>query len=988
MIRNLTFLLLGLSSIAPAQVVCPLIDFLNARELQMYGDGQLLSPLLRRDTETTYTLVPFAYSPPYQRKPDVPGAEQLFVGCLPAAKTVGSALAIQGRPLGKGSLGSAQIKDVGNGTKGGGWIGISGLSVDVFQTTPSGEVGAKTSYPVGEKEGILATDINGDRIPDLLVVGYEGTATENAANPGFVAFLAGRGDGTFLPAVKSLAGGKIANSAALGDFDRDGKLDVVTTHQSGLTFLRGKGDGTFETPVLIRADSVNNSLTTVGSADWNGDNIADLAVITGTFSGTVLVLLGNGNGTFRDSQTVTVAPNARDIAFGDFNRDGKNDLAVSGTNAVSVLLGNGDGTFSVARHWILGREPKTIVTLDLNGDGNLDIVAGEGWDQVLFPDTDTAYMSALLGNGDGTFIGAETTLLKAGGDISVADLNGDGRMDAVVSGGSTVSILLGSAAGFPAPVTVAGRDAVATGDFNGDGKVDFVTGDNNSFGMQLYLGNGNGTFQTGARFSLKSPAKRFVTGDFNGDSRTDVAAVYSAFRAADPAGVQLFLQRAGGGFDAGTENAAGQLPGDGVAADVNADGKLDVVAVDAGEFGNDAQPGGLRVLLGRGDGTFQASVPYAAGLHPSSISTGDVNGDGRPDFVVATSGPNFGNNIGLFLGRADGTLAPVVLITTDFGPNTTAIADFNGDGKKDIIVAHCCGDTDMTYLLGHGDGTFETEVHFAGGPSPGRFAVQNMNADQKPDLVLLNGFGGSASLTVLLNISPALGAFVNISGASFDLQAPVAPGSIVSAFGTNLAQTTAAAQVLPLTETLGGTGVKVRDSAGTERNAAVYAVSPGQVNYVMPDATQPGKATITIGSQSATAVVARVAPGIFQANASGLAAAQIVRVNGSQQTLEDVATVNASGQIVAKPIVFGPATEQMILLLYGTGLRNRSALANVSVTVSGYAFVPAYAGAQGGYPGLDQINVTLPRYLAGAGVANVVVSVDGIKARTVKLEFK
>jgi len=227
-----------------------------------------------------------------------------------------------------------------------------------------------------------------------------------------------------------------------------------------------------------------------------------------------------------------------------------------------------------------------------------------------------------------------------------------------------------------------------------------------------------------------------------------------------------------------------------------------------------------------------------------------------------------------------------------------------------------------------------------------------------------------------------------VSAASF-APGPVAPDSIAAIFGTRLATGVAQAESASLPGSLLGTTVQIRDSKGVAYAAPLFSVSPGQVNVLIPANVAAGQATLTIlsgdgASQSSTLQIQTVAPGIFQLNGDALAAAQILRVNAAgERTLEPVFQA-AGGQVVAAPIDVGPPTDQLFLSLYGTGLRNRSALSSVQVTIGGLSTPALYAGPQGS-PGLDQINVALDRALAGRGMVDVSVVVDGRAGNVTRL---
>ncbi len=236
----------------------------------------------------------------------------------------------------------------------------------------------------------------------------------------------------------------------------------------------------------------------------------------------------------------------------------------------------------------------------------------------------------------------------------------------------------------------------------------------------------------------------------------------------------------------------------------------------------------------------------------------------------------------------------------------------------------------------------------------------------------------------------------SVSAASFT-GTELAPESITAAFGDKLATQSQIAIGLPLPTQLAGTTVKVKDSGGMERNAPLFFVAPNQINYLVPSGTAIGTATVIVTSGDATVStgsinIAAVAPGLFTANASGqgLAAAVALRVkeNGAQ-SFEPIAQFDAvQNRIVPIPIDLGPATDQLFLILYGTGIRFRSSLSATAATIGGTASEAIYAGPAEGYAGLDQVNLRIPRSLAGQGVVNVVLTVNGKAANTVTIQIK
>ncbi len=241
---------------------------------------------------------------------------------------------------------------------------------------------------------------------------------------------------------------------------------------------------------------------------------------------------------------------------------------------------------------------------------------------------------------------------------------------------------------------------------------------------------------------------------------------------------------------------------------------------------------------------------------------------------------------------------------------------------------------------------------------------------------------------------------VSVSAATFTGDA-LASESLVAAFGSGLATKLEVAQTTPLPTALAGTRVAVRDSAGVERLAPLMFVAPTQINYQVPAETASGAATVTVtsgdGSVSTGALnVTPVAPGLFTANGDGkgVASALLLRVkaNGAQQ-FEPVARYDAATRsFIAAPIDLGPdlgnASDQVFLILFGTGLRYRSALSAVTASIGGANAEALYAGPQGAFAGLDQVNLRLPRSLAGRGEVELALTADGREANRVKVQIK
>ena len=573
--------------------------------------------------------------------------------------------------------------------------------VEVMLGTGSG-LSAAVEYATGQTPSqLLAGDFNGDGKIDLISLNQL-----NGSGLFSLSVLFGNGDGTFQPHLDTPLAG-YGESFVTTDFDRDGKSDLAVVTDSScfcVTVYLSNGDGTFSSTQTV--DTVNAS-----AGDVNNDGNPDLVI---TAHEGIQIYLGQGDGTFQTDNVVYEASVAH-MTLGDLNGDGNLDIAGPSLEKIQILLGNGDGTFQPRVPYDTVYFPSDIELADLDGDGNLDLVTS-GLCNCL---------AVHYGRGDGTlepWVGYGTT--GGGGSIAIGDMNGDVAAD-IVTGGNGIDILLNRGT----RDFVARRNfgvgtkstSVATGDFNGDGKLDIVTGNDVAPTLTVLLGNGDGTFQPFVATLGTEDPFALAIGDFNNDGKLDVAG------AADPY-FQIALGQGDGTFHAVPPVRLSNIDAI-AAADFNADHRLDLVLV-AG-----SKP---VIFLGDGHGNFDQGTSFAPNSTPTSVAVADLNGDGKPDVVLGQT-----DGFTVMLGNGDGTLqAPVAYGSGNH--KYVAIADFNHDGHLDVVGSLSTASR-FDLLLGNGDGTFQEQISVAGGTAGTFIAVADFNRDGNSDVIM-----GSSVVSVML----------------------------------------------------------------------------------------------------------------------------------------------------------------------------------------------------------------------------------------------
>ncbi len=538
---------------------------------------------------------------------------------------------------------------------------------------------------------LVAVDLNRDRLLDLIAVG------DTLQQAGVGRVLYGNGDGSFTPTPELFDAGFGSASAAAGDLDGDGRVDLAVANEGTdeVYILRGDGAGGF---TLLRRVGVGQAPNAVALADLDGNGRLDILLTNGN-SDSVSVIRNVGGGNFAAAQEFpvgAVAATPRGLALGDVDADGRLDALVANNFSfdVAVLRGDGQGGFLAARAFVADAEPLGVLAGDLDGDGRVDAVG-------LTRGGGTSPSAAVLRSlGGGRLSGVENVPLSgAPVQVAVADLEGDGLSDALVA-------------------------QVGAGAQVGRARV--------------FSSFGTGGFGAARELLSAGDAIAVVAGDFDGDLRADFALINRS-----PAVVSVFRQNQSGSFEnkapighsAGSVNAA-------VAWDFDGDGRTDLALVGQQVSGE----GVVQVLSGGPGGVFVPRTSFQVGDLPLGVDVGDFNQDGIADLVTAN---NASSNVSIALGNGDGTFGTPTSLGVSGGPRSIAVADFDRDGLDDIAVS-TVQPAGVNVFFGDGTGRFPNSItrplSVGAGEVPAAVAARDMDGDGAPDVLVAGETNNSIRL--------------------------------------------------------------------------------------------------------------------------------------------------------------------------------------------------------------------------------------------------
>ncbi len=662
-------------------------------------------------------------------------------------------------------------------------------SFDAFlqYQTLDGTAVAGTNYTAASGSVVIPAGTSSATIP-VTILG----STTNQPDLAFQMLLLGGGGGVFtssFAAQQAFQAESEPIAVAAADLNGDGKPDLivvnfgggtvsvmVNTTAPGATTPTFAAQQTFETEAIGRgaAGGVPISVTV---ADVNGDGKPDL-IVANKDDNDVSVLIntttpGSSTITFTPFQTFATGSSPSSVTAADVNGDGKPDLIVANNldNTVSVLLntttpGSTTASFAAQQTFATGNEPVAVTAADVNGDGQPDLIVANSGD-----DTVSVLLNTTAPGATTPSFAAQQTFATGDEPFSVtaADINGDGKPDLIVPNidDDTVSVLLNTTAPGAATPSFAAQQTFATGvfpsevkaaDVNNDGKPDLVVVNEAGETVSVLLnatapGATTPSFAPQQTFATGNSPQAVTTADVNGDGRPDLIVANFDDSTASVLLNTTTVEAATASFAAEQTFATGRAPFSVTSADINGDGKPDLIV--ANEVSDD-----VSVLLnttapGAATPSFATQQTFATGGSPYSVTTADINGDGKPDLIVT----NYGDaTVSVLLnttapGAATPSFAAQQTFSTGNGPFPVTAVDVNGDGKPDLIVANVADDTVSVLLNTTAPGatipSFAPQQTFPTGSVPFAMTAVDVNGDGLPDLIVANY--GDATVSVLLN---------------------------------------------------------------------------------------------------------------------------------------------------------------------------------------------------------------------------------------------
>lgn len=583
--------------------------------------------------------------------------------------------------------------------------------------------------------GLAVALANGDNIKDLLITD---TGSQLFCFRGF--------DDGRPYALEGTPATVLRNPVAIetAHLDADQNIDAIVVSEGdqssgGISILLGNGDCTFSSPAPPADSQVaaGSASSAAAIGDFNNDGRPDVAVANAV-SRDVTILRRDAQGRYSTVQTVPVGDEPIAIEAGLMNGDTRLDLVVTNRNSdsVSVLLGRGDGSFDAARTFMAGSAgsaPTGLALADLNLDGNLDVVV---------PNNRSSDASVMLGDGLGSlfpprvFVADQEPL-----GVAVGLVNADAAPDAVVvsrgNQGPNATILLGLAdgtlGGVEDIVTDPNPSSAAIGDLDNDGRCDVIVPHGNGT-ILLFNSTTDDGFVLQQEIDTSADVINVLAGDFNGSGWLGFVAINK-----DETALSYFAARPGEDFGTPTPVTIGGSPVSGVAADLNRDGRADLAVVRGGTGLNDA----VDVLLANTSGGFAAARPFAVGQTAVSVDYGDCNNDGNVDLFVAN---NVSADVTVLVGNGQGTFTqgPPRLVTG--APKSISVGDFDRDGFDDFTVALSMSSAVLVYF-GNGQCGFAAGPQsLSGGGSPSAVAIRDFSGDGIPDALLGDEVSNTASL--------------------------------------------------------------------------------------------------------------------------------------------------------------------------------------------------------------------------------------------------